>query len=52
MENEQIDPKEWDEFCESVIIANAGKFTDEDLEYIAFAQGEIADHRSNWQYWS
>lgn len=49
---EEIDPEEWDEFCEDVIIANTGAFAaNDDMEYIEFAKGEIADHQTNFRYW-
>lgn len=33
-EQEQIDPEEWDEFCEEVVIANAGGRPYEDQSWI------------------
>lgn len=33
-QQEQIDPEEWDEFCEEVVIANAGGRPYEDQSWI------------------
>lgn len=33
-EQEQIDPEEWDEFCEEVVIANAGGRPYEDQSWL------------------